>query len=167
MSTRVLSRAGAIFVVLLMFACEDSDNCTCGPDEINPPLSDLVVSWDRGIIFANLMPIVPPDPIVCQAWLILENKNQHAAFSNVTIPTANVILVRNGSTLGMIPIETDWDGVLAASEKDTVLFFKNTGPQELFNPPCGDDVFLDFKIQNADGDTMMFQSDTLTFECAF
>ena len=72
---------------------------------------------------------VPPDPVVCRAWLILENKNQREAFSHVEISTANVILVRSGSTLGTIPIETDWDGVLAPGKKDTVFFFKNTGPE--------------------------------------
>jgi hypothetical protein len=113
------------------------------------------------------MPIVPPDPIVCRAWLILENKNEKEAFSSVEIPTADVILVRDNSTLGTIPIETDWDGTLAPGEKDTIFVFKNTGNDPIFDPPCGERVLVDFLIQNADGDTKAFRPDTLTFECAF
>ena len=154
-------------VALLLFSCEDSENCLCPPDKIDPSMSDLSVTWDRGGIFANLMPVVPPDPVVCQAWLILENKNPREAFSKVEIPRADVILVRNDSILGTIPMETDWDGLLAPGKKDTIFFFKNAGTQPIFSPPCGDQVFVDFMIQNADGDTKVFRPETLTFECVY
>ncbi|UCH85037.1 MAG: hypothetical protein JSW50_04935 [Candidatus Latescibacterota bacterium] len=130
-------------------------------------MSDLSVSWERGQIFASLMPIVPPDPIVCRVWLILENQNPKEAFSKIEVPTADVILVRNDSTLGTIPMETEWEGLLAPGRKDTIFFFKNTGSDPIFTPPCGDRVLLDFVIQNADGYARMFRSDTLVFECAF
>lgn len=150
-----------------MSACEESGNCPCTPDKIDPPISDLSVTWERGNIFADLMPIVPPDPVVCRAWLILENKNQREAFSKLEVPTADVILVRNDSTLGTLPIETDWDGVLSPGKKDTVFFFKNTGDDPIFSPPCGERVFVDFVIKNADGDGRVFRPDTLSFECVF
>jgi hypothetical protein len=113
------------------------------------------------------MPIVPPDPVMCRAWLVLENKNPQEAFSKVEIPTADVILARNDSTLGTIPIETDWDGLLAPGKKDTIFFFKNVGTEAIFIPPCSERVFLDFMIRNADGDTKVFRPDTLSFGCSF
>jgi hypothetical protein len=113
------------------------------------------------------MPIVPPDPVMCQAWLILENMNPREAFSKMEVPAADVVLVRNDSTLGTIPLETSWNGLLAPGTKDTVLFFKNTGNQVIFSPPCTERVFVDFMIQNADGDTRVFRPDTLTFMCVF
>ena len=113
------------------------------------------------------MPIVPPDPMICRAWLILENLNPREAFSKVEVSTADIILARIDSTLGAIPIETDWDGLLAPGQKDTVFFFKNTGAQEIFSPPCGERVLIDFMIRNADGDTKVFRPDTLAFMCTF
>jgi len=104
---------------------------------------------------------------MCQAWLILGNMNPREAFSKVEVPTADVILVRNNSTLGTIFLETGWDGLLPPGKRDTLFFFKNTGNQEIFSPPCNERVFLDFMIQNADGETKVFRPDTLTFMCAF
>ncbi len=95
----------------------------------------------------------PPDPVMCQAWLILGNMNPREAFSKVEVPTADVILVRNNSTLGTIFLETGWDGLLPPGKRDTLFFFKNTGNQEIFSPPCNERFFLDFMIQNADGET--------------
>ena len=167
MSPRSYCHLVALLVTLLLCSCETSENCPCSSDRMDPPMSDLSVTWDRGGIGASLMPIVPPDPVVCQAWLILENKNPREAFSKVEIPTADVILVRIDSTLGSIPIETDWDGFLAPGKKDTLFFFKNTGAEALFSPPCGERVMVDFMIRNSDGDTKVFTPDTLTFLCTF
>ena len=167
MSMRRWIHVAAACLALLLGACEDSDHCTCPPGKVDPPMSDLSVTWERGNIFASLMPIVPPDPIVCRAWLILENENEREAFSELAVPTADVILARNDSTLGVIPIETDWNGILASGQRDTIVFFKNTGPVPIFTPPCGQRVLVDFMIQNADGEARIFRSDTLTFECAF
>ena len=167
MSTNAYFRFVALLVTLLLCSCEDSTDCPYSPDKIDPPVSDLSVTWNGGNIGANLMPIVPPDPVACQVWLILENKNRLEAFSKVEIPTADVILVRSNSTLGAILFETDWDGLLAPGKKDTIRFFKNTGGGTTFNPPCGERVLMDFKIRNADGDTKIFRSDTLSFQCVY
>jgi hypothetical protein len=167
MFTKAIVFFVALIAVLSLSACDDSGECPCPSGKTDPPIDDLSVTWERGNIFANLMPIVPPDPIVCRVWLILENKNQWKAFSRVDVPMADVISLKNDSTLGIIPIETDWDNILAPGTKDTVFFYKNTGDNPIFGPPCGDFVLLDFVIENADGDTKVFRSDTLTFECAF
>lgn len=156
----------AALVALLACSCEDS-GCPCSINGSDPPIAELIVSWDTGTIGANLMPIVPPDPVVCQATLILENTNPQQSFSKITVPTADVILVRDDSTLGTIPLETDWDGRLAPGKADTILFFKSTGDEPIFDAPCGERVLLDFTIRNADGDTKVFRPDTLTFFCVF
>jgi hypothetical protein len=130
-------------------------------------MSDLSVTWMDGYIWANLMPIVPPDPINCRAWLILENKNHREAFSEIRVPLADVILAETDSVLGTILFETTWQGSLAPGEIDTVRFTKITGNQWIFNPPCGQQVLLDFLIRNADGAVTVFTPDTLIFDCAF
>ena len=156
-----------VVLAVLMCSCGDSENCPSSSDRIDPPMSDLSVTWKEGWIGANLMPIVPPDPIGCEVWLILENRNRREAFSKVDIPSADVVLAENDSTLGTIPIETDWDGLLAPGKRDTILFFKSTGAVEIFSPPCQRRVLIDFMIRNSDGDTKVFRSDTLTFWCVF
>jgi hypothetical protein len=70
--------------------------------------------------------------------------------------------------VGTIPLQTDWDGILSSGEIDTVLFFKEMGNNmPFFDPPCGDRVLLDFLIRNADGESMTFRPDTLTFSCTW
>ena len=167
MSTRSVVHLVALLITLLLYSCEDSEDYPSSPNKIDPPLSDLSVTWDRGSIGAGLMPIAPPDPVACEAWLILENLNPREAFSKVEVSTVDVILARFDSTLGTIPIETDWDGLLAPGQIDTIFFFKYSGAQEIFSPPCGEWVLIDFMIRNADGDTKVFRPDMLTFMCTF
>lgn len=167
MSARVFVLIVLFVAPLMLLACEDTENCMCSPDKIDPPISDLSVLWEKGNMFADLMPIVPPDPIACRAWLIFENKNPRQAFSKLEIPTAKVILVKTDSILGAITMETDWDGILAPGLKDTVLFFKTTGTQPIFDPPCNEQVLIEFVIHNADGETKVFMSDTLVVGCVY
>lgn len=167
MPTKSALRPVLLLAALLWYSCGESSNCPCSQPEIEPPLSELSITWDHGSISANLMPIVLPDPVICQAWLILENKSKTEAFSGIQIPTAGVFLAENDSALGTISLETVWSGYLAPGTRDTVLFFKNAGSGESFDPPCGERVLLDFLIQDADGDTALFRSDALTFTCVF
>lgn len=167
MSARSHPFLAGVLAALLWCSCDDSGECPPPRGRIDPPLSDLSIEWESGSIAANMMPIVPPDPIICQARLILRNNNPREAFSQVRIRAADVILARNGSILGTIPIATDWDGLLAPGKTDTVLFYKNTGDEAIFTPPCNERVLVDFKVRNADGDTKVFRPDTLTFSCTF
>ena len=167
MSINMCFRFVALLIVLMLCSCGESEDSQYSPDRIDPPVSDLSVTWNGGSIGANLMPIILPDPVGCEVWLILENKNRLEAFSRVRIPTADVILVGTDSALGTIPLETDWDGLLAPGKKDTIRFFKNAGAEKIFDPPCSKRVRMDFKIWNADGDTKVFRSDTLTFQCVY
>lgn len=114
-----------------------------------------------------MMPPPHPDPIICRAWLIVENRNLHTAFSRIEIPKAEVVLAETDSTLGAIPVETDWAGYLAPGMKDTVYLYKNhiIGRENSFSPPCFREVQMGFIIRNADGDTTVFESDTLVFNC--
>ena len=151
----------AMLAALCSVSCEDSET-----DRIDPPLSELGVAWDRGFINANFFPPHPPDPVRCNAWLIFESSGQ--PFSSIEVPTADVVLVRNDSTVGTIPLQTDWDGILGSGEIDTVLFFKEMGNNmPFFDPPCDDRVFLDFLIRNADGESMVFRPDTLDSSCTY
>ncbi|UCG52912.1 MAG: hypothetical protein JSW58_04970 [Candidatus Latescibacterota bacterium] len=154
-------------LLLLLCCCDGSERCPCVPATIDPPIADLSVTWDGGYIWANLMPIVLPDPIGCSVSLILENKNTRRSFTKLEVPRANVVLAEHGSPLGTIPLETSWRGVLVAGEIDTVFFFKPNEDQAAFEPPCSQPVLLQLLIRNADGDSTFFEPDTLIFECTY
>lgn len=169
MNTFTKARFGSatLLAVLLMWSCGDSEDGPSGTGPVDSSLTNLEVTWYGGTIGANLMPIVPPDPITCQVWLILENKSADRAFTKLEVPTAEVFLVRPDSLLGTIPLETDWDGYLAPAEIDTIRFFKNTGDQAIFPAPCNAQVWLNLLIGSAGGGTTVFPSLPLTFQCVF
>ncbi len=167
MATRSYPLAAFLLLALTLCSCSDSDTCPCSPGRGDPPLSDLRVGWDRGVVYADLMPVTPPDPVVCRAWLVLENRNPDEAFSGLEIPAAEVVLAEADSVLGSISLQTNWDGLLAPGASDTILFYKDAGSGTSIGAPCGELILLDFLIRNADGETTVFRPDTLRFQCAF
>lgn len=130
----------ALLVVALGIPACDGD--TSGPRDDAARISDLAVDVIDGYINADLMPIIPPDPIACQLTLRLTNTNSKHGLSGVSIPSSVVRLSKNGDELGVIRFETVWDGSIAASEVDTVIVTKIEESQEIFVPPCHEDVFL-------------------------
>lgn len=167
MYMKTCSLLAVALLSLTLYSCSGSDTCPCSSGTIDPPISDLLVGWNGGTISANLMPIVLPDPVQCQAWLILENRNTTKPFIKLEVPTADVVLARNDSIIGTIPLHTQWNGLLTPGKIDTVYFYKYAGHEESFDPPCGERVLLDFLIRNADGDARRFRSDTLTCTCVY
>jgi hypothetical protein len=134
----------ALLVVALGTPACDSD--TSGPRDDAARISDLAVDVIDGYIRADLMPIIPPDPIACQLTLRITNTNSKHGLSGLSIPSAIVHLSKNGEDLGVIRFETVWDGSIAASEVDTVSVTKIEESQEIFVPPCREDVFLVVEI---------------------
>ena len=158
---RAIAIALGALTALLSLSCDDET------PRIDPPLSDLSVTWHEGFIEGIFFLPTPPDPIRCYSWLILENVSARQAFAQLEVPAADDILVAGDSTLGTIPLLTDWNGVLASGERDTVLFFKEMGWQvPIFDPPCDEGAFIDFMIRNADGETKVFRPDALTLTCS-
>lgn len=162
-------RVGAIalFWALLVLGCGESDDCVCVVDTGDPPITDLTVTWNDGGIWAGIGPNLAPDPIVCTVWLEFKNRNTRKEFKYVHLRRVEVALADNDSTLGQFPMETYWPGYLAPDAKALAVYGKTEGDQRIFDPPCDQRVLLRFTISNAEGDTMVFQPDTLTFGCVF
>lgn len=144
-----MKRRGRVFpyvllaLVLGIAACDDD---TTGTRDDAARLSDLAVEVLDAYIMADLMPMVPPDPISCHLTLRLTNTHTKHALSGVTIPSAVVCLSKAGLGLGVIRFETDWEGSIGAGEVDTVEVTKITESEEIFDPPCREDVFLVVEI---------------------
>jgi len=145
---RASRNSGAIGVAFLLiaslgiFSCDD-DTLDPGDDA---GISDLSVQVIEGHISANLQPIVPPDPILCQLTLRLVNGNTTNSLAGLSIPSAAVFLSSNSTELGIIRFETDWDGAIGAGEVDTVTVIKIQEDQEIFVPPCNESVYLRARV---------------------
>ena len=136
--------SGILLVVALGIAACDDD--TTGPRDDAARLGDLTVEVIDGYILADLMPVIPPDPIICYLTLRLTNTNTKHALSGMSIPSAVVCLSKAGLGLGVIRFESDWDGSMAPGEVDTARVSKIGESEKIFDPPCREDVYLVVEI---------------------
>lgn len=155
-------RVALWLVVSLMFAGPPG----CGDDDTTKPPTVLQFTFLDGSIGANLMPIVPPDPIGATAMVEIVNPTGDE-FSNVSIPWADVRLAADNSKLGRIEFSTTWRGVIRAFQTDTVTVTKVNAGTTLFDAPCGQGVLLRIAGVQAVGVSTVFESDTLLFACVF
>ena len=137
---------------------------SAGPQD-GGTIFDLTVQVIDGGIHADLMPPVPPDPVVCHLVLRVVNTDTDDAVSGVTIPSGSVFLSRTGEELGAVRFETAWDGWVGAGEVDTVTVVKIAESQELFAPPCGQGVFLRVNVVKTAVQTKQVTTPSYVFSC--
>ena len=155
--------SGILFVVALGIAACDDD--TTGPRDDAARLGDLTVEVIDGYIMADLMPMIPPDPIACELTLRLTNTHAKHALSGLSIPSAVVRLNKDGEELGVIRFDTDWDGSIGASEVDTVKVTKIEESQEIFDPPCRESVYLVVEITRTALEVKHVSTPAYVFSC--
>ena len=155
-----------IFLVLCILLLESFFSCN---DEISPPenLVDIQLSYVSGSIGANLMPIIPPDPIACQIVLVATSTNQTKPLSGLSITQADVYLNSTNEKLGSIAFTTNWYGQLTPTESDTVRLNKITSPFSIFTPPCGKYVYLNLFVRQNLFTLTSFKTDSLYFGCVY
>ena len=140
----------------------------CNDDVISPSsLNDLETHFFGGYISADLMPLVPPDPITCQLVLIAKNKSSSASLIGLGIPRAEVFRDSTNVRLGTISFSTSWNGRLGPNEQDTVRLTKVVSPASLFTPPCGKYLYLNVMIKDGSNDSTMIKINSLFFSCTF
>ncbi len=157
------SRIAGMLVLATALAALGCDDDSSRPGE--GQIYDLSVEVIDCYLRANLQPPVPPDPILCQVTLRLTNTSQTNEISGVSIPSAVVYRANDGSELGTIRFETDWDGWLAATEVDTVTITKIEESEEIFPPPCATSVFLRVKIVKSAVQTRQLKTDPVDVSC--
>ena len=139
----------------------------CQDKVTNPSLDHLKVEFIEGFIGADLMPVVPPDPIFSHLKIVIENQHSWYTFENLTVKYGYVVLNSTNSILGKIEFNSIWDGILEPSDIDTVELDKGLGSEKLFDPPCGQEVYLNIEIHCDCGTSKHHETDLLIFGCVY
>jgi hypothetical protein len=166
MCKRGSRRTAAIGAVVVLGASLGMTSCgdTAEPGD-GQALSDLTIQVLEGYISANLQPMVPPDPILCTLTLRIVNTNAGASYSGLSVPSAEVFLGKDSRRLGTIRFQTDWDGSIGAGAIDTVVVTKIQEGAEIFEPPCGEQVYLRGKISKSAVQSRTFPTPSYRFSC--
>jgi hypothetical protein len=130
-------------------------------------LDDLTIRFVSGYMEANLMPIVPPDPVSCQVLILAQNNNPTETLSGLSIPVADVFLDSTNQRLGTITFSTSWDGRLSPNEQDTVRLTKVTSQSSPFTPPCGKQVYLLLSLKKDGNLSKGFKTESMFFSCVY
>ena len=139
----------------------------CNDKVTNPSLDHLKVEFIEEFIGANLMPIVPPDPIFSHLKIVIENQHSSHTFKNLAVKYAYVVLNSTNSILGKIEFKSNWDGILEPSDIDTVELDKVFESEKLFDPPCDQEVYLNIEVHCDCGASKHHETELLVFECVY
>jgi hypothetical protein len=158
-SKEVLSSSVLIFCQVLV-SCYN-------PETPSATLDDLSVRSLGGYIEADLMPVIPPDPITCQISLLVQNGNATETLNGVSIPQAEVYLDSANQRLGTINFSTTWDGRIGPNEQDTVHLTKVMSQTTLFAPPCTKSVYFNLVVRDQSNSSKTFRTESLLFTCVY
>ncbi len=161
MNTGLYAFRFAVVVTALFLRCNDVT--------VFPPdhFENLEIRVLGGTIGANLMPVVPADPVIARVDLLLKNSSRQTTFSDLKIEEADVFLDSSDTRLGSISFSTSWDGELKPGESDTVRLSKVMSPETLFTPPCRQYVRLILKVVCSLSYFVPVRSDSLLFSCVY
>ena len=156
-----ISRLSILFVTsFFLLACErDLPRSSA--------LDDLEIQFLSGLIWANLGPVVPPDPIYCQIELLFINTSSEERLSGLKTPWAQVFLDSTNQLLGGFSLSTDWDDTLEPNDQNTVTLIKDVLEEHPFEPPCRKFVYLEIEVKNGAYEPKLFRTDSLLFTCVY
>jgi len=137
------------------------------PETPSATLDDLSVRSLGGYIEADLMPVVPPDPITCQISLLVQNGNATETLIGVSIPQAEVYLDSANQRLGTISFSTTWDGRIGPNEQDTVHLTKIISQTPPFSPPCTKSVYFNLVVRDQSNNSKTIKTESLLFTCVY
>ncbi len=150
--------------VIWQAGCEDD---SCRPRDCpQPPLSVIRMTCLESYIYADLMPIVPPDPISCRLTVRIENTSSKYSYAGLSIDSASVYLASSDQLLGGFRLSADWNGALAPGEADTVLAQKIEEEEQIFSPPCTDMVYIEVILSSKSYGELIERTSTY-FSCVY
>jgi hypothetical protein len=150
----------------VLIVCQLFTGCY-NPETPSASLDDLSVQFLSAYIEANLMPVIPPDPITCQITLLVQNGNPTETMTGVSIPQAEVFLDSASQRLGTISFSTAWDGRIGPNEQDTVHLVKVMSQTTLFPPPCSKTVYFNLVVNDERNNSKTFKTESLLFTCVY
>lgn len=154
----------AVLVFALSTGCGE-DACRPGGGS-PPPISVLSASVIDGNIFANMMPIVPPDPIACTLTVRIENTSTKDTYTGIGVPSASVYSAAN-EPVGRFRFYSDWDGELGPCGIDTFTIVKIQEQQPVIDNPCGLGLYLDLLIETESYGEAVVRTPNYVCACAF
>ncbi|MFO7915289.1 MAG: hypothetical protein R6U43_06315 [Candidatus Krumholzibacteriales bacterium] len=117
-------------------------------------------------ISANLMPMYPPDPIDCHATLAIDNSAGYR-LSGLSVPSAGVYLSEGDRYLGEFRFSSGWDGILEPGEVDTISVVKVQESSAIFEPPCGELLYLKILLDGGLFRTTRIKTGDSFFACVY
>jgi len=120
-----------------------------------------------GMINADLMPVIPPDPILCHLCVELRNMSDGCGIKGLMITSAGVLLSKNDAVLGTIHFNPIPPIDLAPLEADTIVVDKIAEYARIFEPPCGENVYLKIKLRDGNGRSFIHKSQAFLFGCSY
>jgi len=162
-----MERLGIILIItaVLIIGCDDEPEW---PVVIGEPIeSALEVRVLDMRIFADLMPIVPPDPINCRLTLSVENRSSKYSYTGLHVPAGAVFLAENGLYLGDFFFSSNWDGKLGRGEADTFRVLKMQSASQIFPPRCGDSLYIRFVLDGGIYGRIMKRTGNIGFQCFY
>ncbi|MBD3178326.1 MAG: hypothetical protein GF417_01260 [Candidatus Latescibacteria bacterium] len=133
----------------------------------NPPVSLLRMSILDVVVYANLMPMVPPDPVICEVTLAVENRSSGYPFSGLSVPSGYMYRSSDNSFLGFFRFSSAWDGRVGPSSIDTFTVRKRQEDAAIFSPPCGEDVYLYIFLSDGRYSGLADRSTGINFQCVY
>ena len=131
-----------------------------------PDLRHLQLQFLGGFIYANLMPMIPPDPIDARVILLARNTSSQS-MTGLRVLKADVYLKSNDQRLGSIEFFSDWSGTISPNRQDTVVAQKVSEATKLFDPACGSSVYLTIFVGTDSSNSKRVVADNLTFSCVY
>jgi hypothetical protein len=159
-------KSKGVLGLYLAVICQLFANCD-NPETPSATLDDLSIRFLDGYIEANLMPVVPQDPIVCQIAFLVQNGNPTEALIGLSITQAEVYLDSTNQRLGTINFLTAWDGRIGPIEQDTVRLTKVISQTTLFPPPCMRKVYFNLVVKDQGNNSKTFKTESLLFSCVY
>jgi hypothetical protein len=138
-----------------------------GPTQDASGPSSLQVTIDKVSVWANLMPIVPPDPTHVTLALSLTNTGKQPV-KNVTLTNAAIVAVKGSkATPIQLVAQPGFSGNVPGGQTVQATFSKVLGTSATPLPAkCGDNVEVGFTVAFSGGQVGPLTSSAVPFTCA-
>ena len=148
-------------MIFLFFSCKDK--VTQVDDTLN-----IQFTLVDGMLWADFRyPTIPDDDAVrCEFIVIVKNNSKAIALQNVKIKELNVFYTDSVKEIGIVQLETSWDGYVSAGATDTIHLIKKPrqGPT-LIAIPCDSVVTYVITLMQNDKKIGEIKKDSVEFIC--
>ena len=142
----------------------------CPDVGIEPAGDELALEYIAGGIYADMMPVIPPvvnDRLGCFVDVLVRNKGSKSLHVEFRILQGELYRSGTRTRFGTLYFQTDWEGMLAGGEADTVRLEKASLSENFLQPECGASLRLDIELGESDRWLYKLSSDSLILGCVY